>query len=430
MCSDDTVAIWRAELERVQKEPEWIEGDPNWITYRTPEVIGALQDFLQAYLAGEVSLRTLQITFDKNTRTIWNAFGLKGMSGAMFLNTLVKYMPDQQAVDEVLKHALPVPADEPEAREKMSRLVSLVDAATASGEVKKTHVQASRAAFFLSAWWHIQKREAWPVYYVSMRRMFERFGVWEPHQENIIDDYIRFREAALALSHALAVDSWTLERLCLWLDAASDSELDPPAALKPSPAVTASLIHTDDSEPDSSTDGSLHTQVQLLLARLGQKFKCRVWIAQNDHGRQWQGEKLGSYSIPSLPTLGIGDPAQNIVKMIDVIWLKGVNQVVAAFEIERTTTIYSGLLRMSDLAVLAPNTHFPIYIVSPEAKLPKVREQLRRPTFQHIELHERTRFFSIEKLIDTADDMLMWSTDAAVINKIAERVDSEDNLSD
>ena len=37
-----------------------------------------------------------------------------------------------------------------------------------------------------------------------------------------------------------------------------------------------------------------------------------------------------------------------------MLWLKG-NAIVAAFEVESTTSIYSGLLRMSDLVAMQPN---------------------------------------------------------------------------
>jgi hypothetical protein len=43
------------------------------------------------------------------------------------------------------------------------------------------------------------------------------------------------------------------------------------------------------------------------------------------------------------------DEATNrTIELIDVLWLQG-NAIVAAFEIESTTSIYSGLLRMADL---------------------------------------------------------------------------------
>lgn len=418
--SEDQTSIWQVEYERVSADPAWTEGDPQWNMYRTPEVIGALRNHLRDFLAGEIDLHSFQSRFDKNTRTIWDVFGLKGMSGAMFLNTLVKHMPDKHAVEQTLRQVLPVPEDERAARTQLTQLVSLIDAETASGAVARTQVQSSRSPYFLSAWWHIQDRKTWPVYYVSMRRVFERHGVWKAQQTDVVEDYFDFRETALALADALGVDNWTLERLCLWLDGGETPVLAP---VSRQDADTLLSVADDDIEPpNEEASGSVHTHIQLLLARLGRKFNCKVWIAQNDHGKYWNGEKLGSYSISALPTLGIGDPAQNIVRMIDVIWLKGANQVVAAFEIENTTSIFSGLLRMSDLAVLAPNTHFPVYIVSPQSKVARVREQLRRPTFQHIELHERTRYFSTEQLIANVDNMLEWATDAAVINRLAEQV--------
>jgi hypothetical protein len=43
------------------------------------------------------------------------------------------------------------------------------------------------------------------------------------------------------------------------------------------------------------------------------------------------------------------DPVTNrTIELIDVLWLDG-NSIEAAFEIEGTTSIYSGILRMSDL---------------------------------------------------------------------------------
>ena len=48
------------------------------------------------------------------------------------------------------------------------------------------------------------------------------------------------------------------------------------------------------------------------------------------------------------------DATQRTIELIDILWLKG-NSIIAAFEVESTTSIYSGLLRMSDLLALQPN---------------------------------------------------------------------------
>jgi hypothetical protein len=65
------------------------------------------------------------------------------------------------------------------------------------------------------------------------------------------------------------------------------------------------------------------------------------------------------------------DEATNrTIELIDVLWLKG-NAVVAAFEIESTTSIYSGLLRMSDLIAMQPNLNIPLYLVAPRRAPPE-----------------------------------------------------------
>src|SRR6202008_1759128 len=64
----------------------------------------------------------------------------------------------------------------------------------------------------------------------------------------------------------------------------------------------------------------------------------------------------------------------------DVLWLSG-NSIVAAFEVECTTSIYSGLLRMSDLLALQPNLDISLYLVAPDERRDKAEQELLRPTF-------------------------------------------------
>jgi hypothetical protein len=66
-----------------------------------------------------------------------------------------------------------------------------------------------------------------------------------------------------------------------------------------------------------------------------------------------------------------------------VLWLKG-NAVVAAFEIESTTSIYSGLLRMADLIAMQPNLNIPLYLVAPDERRQKVFAEVNRPTFSRL----------------------------------------------
>jgi hypothetical protein len=60
--------------------------------------------------------------------------------------------------------------------------------------------------------------------------------------------------------------------------------------------------------------------------------------------------------------------------------LKG-NSIIAAFEVECTTAVYSGLLRMSDLLALQPNLEINLFLVAPDERRDKVEQEILRPTF-------------------------------------------------
>jgi hypothetical protein len=87
------------------------------------------------------------------------------------------------------------------------------------------------------------------------------------------------------------------------------------------------------------------------------------------------------------------------IELIDVLWLKG-NAIVAAFEIESTTSIYSGLLRTSDLVAMQPNLNIPLYLVAPDERREKVMIEVNRPTFSRMAppMKQMCRFISFSLL--------------------------------
>jgi hypothetical protein len=89
------------------------------------------------------------------------------------------------------------------------------------------------------------------------------------------------------------------------------------------------------------------------------------------------------------------------IELIDVLWLKG-NSIVAAFEVECTTSVYSGLLRMSDLLALQPNLAIDLFLVAPDERREKVKQEILRPTFSLKEkpLAEICGFISFGKLTE------------------------------
>lgn len=120
-----------------------------------------------------------------------------------------------------------------------------------------------------------------------------------------------------------------------------------------------------------------------MLVKLGKYGGCEVWVPRADRSRSFNDESFASLTMGSLPQLGFEDNVRRIVENIDVLWFKR-NAILAAFEVEHTTSIYSGLLRMSDLVAVLPNTPFPLFIVVPDERRDKAKEEMTRPTFESL----------------------------------------------
>ncbi|MEZ6193523.1 MAG: hypothetical protein R3C45_19815 [Phycisphaerales bacterium] len=263
--------------------------------------------------------------------------------------------------------------------------------------------------------WHCHNHNLWPIYYQSVRLTLSDLGVFET-TGTIASDYRLFAEACLTITQKLDLGTWELEHIIGW----RSRTMDPDPKPTPKPTITRKI--TEDDENGGSDDVGEHTSVQSLLARIGRKLGCRIWIASNDHKKPAEGGCLGDLSLPELPPLGLDQDSMAQIRLIDVLWIYKGNQVAAAFEIECTTAVYSGILRMSDLVALAPNLNFPLYIVAPEKRMAKVERELSRPTFSQLELTDRCGFFSIERLHENADQMLRWATEPSAIKSLAKYV--------
>jgi predicted RNA-binding protein len=132
------------------------------------------------------------------------------------------------------------------------------------------------------------------------------------------------------------------------------------------------------------TEKVTHEEMQWLLLKLGSDLGLDVWIARNDRNREYNG-----ISFQTMPRLRKELPMQfdeatnKTVELIDVLWLDK-NAITAAFEVEHTSAIYSGLLRMSDLIVMQPNIKIRLYIVAPDERREKVVAEVNRPTFARL----------------------------------------------
>ncbi len=134
------------------------------------------------------------------------------------------------------------------------------------------------------------------------------------------------------------------------------------------------------SPPAGATEARESIRVQALLAEIGTRMGMQIWIPKSDRGAvraEWRGEDKAI--LDRLP-LNYDDTTLRTIEQIDVLWLKG-RSIRRAFEVEHTTSIYSGILRMADLLALQPNMDIRLHIVAPSVRREKVFQEIRRPVF-------------------------------------------------
>ena len=140
-----------------------------------------------------------------------------------------------------------------------------------------------------------------------------------------------------------------------------------------------------------------HSRIQSMLGTIGSKQGFDIWIPANDRNRLDVGV-LGDFRIRTeLPA--VFRPIQFIIEEIDVIWFRrGSAQPLAFFEVEHTTSIYSGLLRFNDVHLLLSSEKAKFSIVAPEQKQHLFVRALNRPTFRASGLSEICTFLEYRHL--------------------------------
>jgi hypothetical protein len=146
------------------------------------------------------------------------------------------------------------------------------------------------------------------------------------------------------------------------------------------------------------------TQIQALLAEIGARMGMQIWIPRSDRARvlaQWTGDH--TQLLEQLP-LNYDETTLKTIEQIDVLWLKG-RAIIRAFEVEHSTSVYSGILRMADLLALQPNMDIRLHIVAPLSRREKVFQELKRPVFsllKHGPLWKRCTYLSYDSVRELA----------------------------
>ncbi|HEX4589160.1 MAG TPA: hypothetical protein VH120_04485, partial [Gemmataceae bacterium] len=176
----------------------------------------------------------------------------------------------------------------------------------------------------------------------------------------------------------------------------------------------------DETVPQPSERESI--RVQAVLCRIGEAMGFKIWLPASDRSRvseHWTAHP--GVLLERLP-LNYDETTLDTIKRIDVLWLKG-RAIRRAFEVEHSTAIYSGLLRMADLCALLPNINVPLHIVAPESRREKVFQEITRPVFSLLEntpLSERCTYLSYGSVEELGDLEYLSHTTDGVLDEFAE----------
>lgn len=139
-----------------------------------------------------------------------------------------------------------------------------------------------------------------------------------------------------------------------------------------------------------------HAQIQRMMVKMGLLLGYDVWVPRQDRNKEIDGERIGEGCLPVLEVVA---PKRTlpIIEAVDVIWLKkGAFTPIALFEIEHSTTIYSGLLRLNDVLV---DYEVPrLGIVSFEKRRGLFTREIDRRTFEKSGLREKCRFYNYKTI--------------------------------
>jgi hypothetical protein len=166
------------------------------------------------------------------------------------------------------------------------------------------------------------------------------------------------------------------------------------------PEDSAAGEHVVDPAPEARES----TRVQALLAEVGSRMGMQIWIPRSDRSAvlgEWRGDHPPP--LERLP-LNYDETTLRTIEQIDILWLRG-RSIRRAFEVEHTTSIYSGILRMADLLALQPNMDIRLHIVAPVVRRDKVFQELRRPVFSLLErgpLSESCTYLSYDSVRELA----------------------------
>jgi hypothetical protein len=153
-----------------------------------------------------------------------------------------------------------------------------------------------------------------------------------------------------------------------------------------------------------------HSQVQTFLAGIGRLKQYEVYVPEGDTGKlDWSLTER--FPLRGCVPSGF-EQVRGVLSEIDVVWVaRGGEAIEGLFEVEHSTTVYSGLLRFNDIHLVDPKVSR-FSIVSNDSRRGLFARQLFRPTFKKSGLADLTSFLEYSNVVDWHRRLVKGSTHA------------------
>jgi type II restriction enzyme len=182
--------------------------------------------------------------------------------------------------------------------------------------------------------------------------------------------------------------------------------------------IEKQLLKRHKTVQDEQQEDQLHSEMQYHLLKIGKALNYDVIAASNDRSKTYDGKKFSFISLQEFPDLDLPDETFNTIKLIDIVWFeKGTNRIVCAFEVEKSTSIYSGILRLTDLSFSLPSHQSKLYIVIPDKREKEVKLQLNRPSVHNNNLE--IPYILTSALREHCDALCKFGDSHHILEKIA-----------
>ncbi len=411
--TDEQMDQWRLAL-RAYQEDKAAKAEMADLRISRHRVRQEIFQHLASFLEGQSTLQEFNILFQQQAHYDWNIFGVRGLSGGVFLNKLIKHIPHHEQLMREFRVALSVPEDAYQGQHWMQALMLFLEGTIATGQIRRSQLQPARLPFFLSVWWHIQDEEQWPRFVNTLRQSIFHELPLTSSVLNQVEFYFAFRERFLALKGYFGVSAWELEHFLIWkeqerrkYERTSDNSEEEHITPISGKIQRWNLPHGQ----------ARRLYLQWLLAKIGQKVGCQVWIARQDHEKSWNEESFQQLSIPALPLSGNRTPLV-LLEKIAVLWLQK-NEIIAAYEIDpKRSELVTSLLRLYDLGVTCGKRQSQLCLVLPKQQFKQACQELAHPLFRQQQEKQRCVLMSVEDLASQGEHILRWATSPSAIENL------------